>query len=76
MKSVKLFQKLFGVDQVRAKGGLMFDLRSDVCNELAVAKPEIFNEYALQVSNVMMYAVGKYNKGAAFIQTASMYYAR
>lgn len=56
------------VDKVKS-GGVEVDLKTQACNVLAEAKPELFHEYVLLVSRLMDYAGGNYVVAGAYIRS-------
>ncbi len=59
------------VDKIKNAGGLIYDLRTQVCEDLAKEKPELFHEYVILISRAMTYAVGRYSVAGAYIQESN-----
>ncbi len=59
------------LEKIKRQGGLIYDLRNKSCNELVEEKPELFHQYAVLLSKVMMYAGDDDAKAAAYIQSVN-----
>lgn len=56
------------VERIKKKGGLIVDLRTDLCDKELTLKPEFFHAYVVLVSKVMDYAGGELAIAGAYIQ--------
>jgi hypothetical protein len=59
------------VAKVKAKGGLLRDLRRPACDELAGQKPELFHAYVVLVGRVMQKGAPALFKQGAYIESSN-----